>query len=224
MSRRTTRSESGVVGIILTLVIVFALVAVVELTRTLQAAQDINVRVVDITTSVSGADKHLNTGCDQGQGCSTALPALSQTGAIVAQIDIAAKPLAGEVGQIVTAVDSINATASQILSSARSINATVHSINGVAASINGSAKSIAGNIDGINATAIAIRGAPVPGSALPSGVIGINNRADTVIAFVNAIKGDTGTINAQAQGILTQARGISCDKVLRIVGPLSGTC
>jgi hypothetical protein len=152
------------------------------------------------------------------------LPVLDQTEAIVAQINDAAQPLTGEVGQTLTAVTSINTTAAQILASASSINGTVHSINNLAGSINTSVNSIGGSINGINATVLAIRGSPVPGSPYASGVVGINNRADTVIALVKAIKGDTGTINSQAGGILTQAHDISCDRVLGLTGPLSSTC
>ena len=224
MTGRMRRSESGVVGTILTLVIVFALIAVVDLTRTLQAAQDINIRVVNITGSVQGANGHLNTGCNPGQPCDNSLPVLDQTETIVAQINDAAKPLAGEAGQILTDVQSINATSTEILARATSINGTVHSINNTAISINGSVNAIGASINGINAAVVAIRGAPVSGSPFASGIIGINNRADTVIALVNAIKGDTGTIRAQAGGILTQAHSIACDKVLGLTGPLSTTC
>ena len=42
---------------ILTIVIVFALIAVVELTRTLGGRQTIDTRVMDITGSVKGADR-----------------------------------------------------------------------------------------------------------------------------------------------------------------------
>jgi len=209
--------------IILPLVIVFALVAVVELTRTLVAAQTINSRVIDITGSVQGANGHLNTGCNSGQSCNTALPVLSQTEDIVKQIDAAAKPLAGETGQIVTTVNNINATASQILTTATSINGTVHSINGVVRTINGSVNSIGASISGINSTVVAIKGGPT-GGPFNTGVTGINNRADAVINTVVLIKGDTGTIRSQAAAILTQAHGISCDRVLGLTGNLSTTC
>jgi hypothetical protein len=46
------RDERGIVGLMVVLVLVFALIAVIELTRTLVAAQAIDTRVVDITGSV----------------------------------------------------------------------------------------------------------------------------------------------------------------------------
>jgi methyl-accepting chemotaxis protein len=214
MPRKAELKQGGVVYVILPLVILFALVAVVELTRTLEAAQEIDARVSAITGSVSGANKNLNTGCEVGQSCSSALPVLTKTESIVAQINDAAKPLAGETGNIVTVVNSINTTASQILAAATSINGTVHSINTVAGSINSSVVGIGGSVSGINASVAAING----------GVSGINNRADVVITLVSAIKGDTGKIGGQAGAILTQALGISCDKVLGLLGPLSTTC
>jgi hypothetical protein len=223
MPKRAIIKSGGIGYIILPLVIVFALVAVVELTRTLIAAQTINFRVIDITGSVKGANGHLNTGCDPAQSCDTALPVLTQTESIVAQINVAAKGLAGETGQIVTTVNNINATASQILATATSINGTVHSINTVAGSINSSVNAIGASISGVNAAVVAIRGAPAPGP-FQSGVTGINNRADAVITLVSAIKGDTGSIRSQAAAILTQAHGIACDRVLGITGPLSTTC
>jgi flagellin-like protein len=218
MTARSRRGEAGVVGVILALVIVFALVAVVELTRTLQAAQDINLHVIDITGSVKGANSHLNTGCSPSRPCTDTLPVLSQTETIVAQINDAAKPLSGQAAEILSNVNSINSTASQILATATSINGTVHSINTVAGTINTSVHAIAGSIAGVNSTVLGIRGAP------GVGIIGINNRADTVINLVEAIKSDTGTIAGQAGGILAQAHAIACDRVLGVTVPLSSTC
>ena len=84
------------------------------LTRTLEAAQTINTRVMDITGSVKGANSHLNTGCDptKSAGCTDALPVLSQTETIASQINDAAKPLSGQAAQILNSVNSIDATAS----------------------------------------------------------------------------------------------------------------
>ncbi len=207
--------ERGIVGVILTIVIVFALVAVVELTRTLEAAQQINTRVQDITGSVKGANSHLNTGCDttKAGSCPTdALPVLSQTETIAAQINDAAKPLSAQAGQILTSVNSINATASQILTTASSINQTVHSIGSAAGSINSSVNSIGASLNGVNADVTNIQ----------QGVAAINNRADVIIGLVNGIKGDTGSINGLAGGILTQATGICKDRLAVLGIPLPG--
>jgi hypothetical protein len=209
------RDELGIVGVILTLAIVFALVAVVELTRTLEAAQKINTTVLDITASVSGANSHLNTGCPSAAPCqTTALPVLAQTEDIAAQINTAAKPLSGQAGQVLDAVNSINTTASAILANASSINSTVHGINSSVNSINGS-------IQGVNSDVVAVKGT----GGLGSGVSDIDHRADVIIDLVNGIKGDTGTITVQAGGILTQATLICHDR-LTVLGlvPLSTIC
>lgn len=216
---RTERDESGVVGVILTLVIVWALVAVVMLTRTLQAAQQIDTRVVDITASVKGINGHLNTGCDPAQPSSCnnqALPVLSQTETIAAQINDAAKPLTGQVGQVLSDVNNVNTTASSILATATSINGTVHSINGLALNIGSSVHSIAGSINGINGDVAAIKGS----GGLDFGVIGINNRASLIIGLVNGIKGDTATITNQAGQILGQAQAICHDQPVKVAGGL----
>ncbi len=209
MRRPTRRDEKGLVGVILTIVIVFALIAVVQLTRTLEAAQQINTRVLDITGSVKGANSNLNTGCDPAKaaGCSDALPVLSQTEAIVTQINDAAKPLSAQAGQVLTAANSINTSASAILATASSINGTVHAINSSVASIGSNVGSIAGSLNGVNADV----------SNVKQGVADINTRADTIIGLVNGIKGDTGAISATAGGILTQAHGICADKVTVLV-------
>lgn len=220
-------NETGIVGIILTLVIVWALVAVLMLTRTLIAAQQIDTRVTDITASVNSIDTHLNTGCNQAQPStcdSRTLPVLTQTEGIVQQIDAAAKPLAGQAGQVVTDVNSINTTVSSILTTAGSINGTVHSIGSLAGSINTTVHSIQGNINPIYSDVVTIRGS----GGFDLGVSGINNRATTIIGLVNGIKGDTATITTQAGGILSQAQAICRDRpvvplnLVTVAGPICG--
>jgi len=198
--------ERGLVGVVLTIVIVFALVAVVQLTRTLEAAQQINTTVKDITGSVKGANQHLSTGCDPAKTptCpAEALPVLSTTEGIVVQINDAAKPLSAQAGQVLNAVNSINTTASAILATASSINGTVHSIGSSAGSINASVNSIGASINGVNSAVTNIQ----------QGVVGINQRADTIISLANGVKRDTGSINSLAGGILGQAQGICGDSL-----------
>jgi methyl-accepting chemotaxis protein len=201
------RDERGLVGVVLTIVIVWALIAVVMLTRTLVAAQQIQSTVVGIKGSVNGANSHLNTGCNPGQAnntcSSTALPVLTQTEALASQINDAAKPLTGQLGQVVTAANSINGTVSQILANATSINGTVHTINASATSIGGSVNQIGASLSGVNSDVINIQ----------QGIVAINAKADTIIAVVQGIKGDTATINGQAGAILVQAQNICGDKL-----------
>jgi methyl-accepting chemotaxis protein len=201
------------VGVILTIVIVWALIAVIMLTRTLEAAQSIQTKVVDITGSVQGANKHLQTGCDPNNlaACpSTELPVLTQTENIAKQIDTAAKPLSGQAAQVLTAVGSINASVTTILQSAQSINATVHSIGASVGTIGSSVNTINASLSGVNSDVSTIR----------SIIATINGQAQTIDDLVVAIKGDTGTITGLAGGILTQAKGICADHPVKVAGIL----
>lgn len=214
-----SHDERGLVGVILTIVIVWALIAVIMLTRTLTAAQQIQTRVVDITGSVQGANKHLQTGCDPNNlaNCpSSELPVLTQTENIAKQINDAARPLSGQAAQIVTAVGSINTSVTSILQTATSINQTVHSIGGLVGTIGASVNTINASLSGVNSDVATIR----------SIIATINGQAQTIDDLVVAIKGDTGTITGLAGGILTQARNICADhpvkvaSVLPVLGPI----
>jgi len=206
------RDEKGLVGIILTIVIVWALIAVVMLTRTLVAAQQIQSTVVGIKGSVNGANSHLNTGCSPQQAnntcSSTALPVLTQTQTLASQINDAAKPLTGQLSQVVTAAGTINTTVTQILANATSINGTVHTINSSATSIGASVNSIHASLGAVDSDVVNIQ----------QGVVAINNKADTIIALVQGIKSDTATINGQAAAILVQAQGICADQPVKLLG------
>lgn len=211
------RDENGLVGLVLTIVIVWALIAVIMLTRTLVAAQQIDTTVKGIEGSVKSANSHLNTGCDttKANGCPTdALPVLSQTEVIAAQINDAAKPLTGEAAQIITAAASINTTASAILANASAINGTVHAINSSATSIGASVNGIHSSLDGVNADV----------SNVQQAVAGINTRVNGINNTVLGIKSDTGAINGLAGGILVQAKGICADKLAVISIQLAPIC
>jgi hypothetical protein len=222
--RSRRHDESGIVGVILTVVIVWALVAVVMLTRTLQAAEQIDTRVTDITASVNGINGHLNTGCNTAtpSTCDAqALPVLKQTEDLAVQIDTAAKPLTGQAGVILNDVNSINSSVTSILASVLSINGTVHSIGGLATSINGTVHTIQGSINAINADVVAIKGS----GFLGSGVISIDQRLDLALNTISAIKADTDTITTQAGQILGQATQI-CQRKVTVLAtiPLIGVC
>lgn len=222
--RSRRHDESGIVGVILTVVIVWALVAVVMLTRTLQAAEQIDTRVTDITASVNGINGHLNTGCNTASPSSCdaqALPVLKQTEDLAKQIDTAAKPLTGQAGQILADVGSINQSVTSILASVLSINGTVHSIGGLATSINGTVHSIQGSINGINSDVITIKGT----GSFGAGVSDIDHRLDVALTTINAIRADTDTITTQAGQILGQATQI-CQRKITVLAtvPLVGVC
>lgn len=196
LSRARTRGEDGIITAHLAVVIAFALFAVIELTRTTVAAQQIDTRVRDIVGSVSSVNT--KTG---------GVAVLNTTDALTTQILAAAQPLSGQAGQIVDAARSIDGhvadilgTATAINSTAGSINTTVNEINGNAAAINLKVGSILGSFQNLQPVVVGIR----------DGVIGINQRADSVIALSSGIKGDTGNILAVFDRILLHANSIDC--------------
>jgi len=221
---RPSRDEHGVVGVILTIVIVWALIAVIELTRTTIAAEEINHTVLNITASVSSANNHLATGCAANNCPLDRLPVLVTTINLAGQINTAAAPLTGQLSQVIADTHSINNTVPQILQNAQSINATVQSIHSLVLSIGGSVNSINSELSGVNAD---VQTVGSPGGSLS--VQQINRSVDTIIGLAEGIKSDTATINGQAAGILNQAaapNGICADhpvkvaSVLPVLGPI----
>ncbi|MGH9125866.1 MAG: hypothetical protein ACRDZ8_14240 [Acidimicrobiales bacterium] len=216
-----SRDEKGIVGVILTIVIVWALIAVIELTRTTIAAEEINHTVLNITASVSSANNHLATGCAPGNCPLDRLPELVTTINIAGQINTAAAPLTGQLSQVIADTHSINNTVPMILQNAQSINATVQSIHSLVLSIGGSVNSINSELSGVNAD---VQQVGAPGGSLS--VQQINRSVDVIIGLAQGIKSDTATINGQAGGILTEARGICADhpvnvaSILPVLGPI----
>lgn len=175
------RGESGIVGVNLVLVIAFALFAVVALTRTVIAGQEINHQVaVIIRPEIGQVNVSLKT-----------LPVLNQVNATAAQIMTAAKPLSGQAGQIVDATQSIMGTVHTINGMANSINADVRSIGSDVSTVSGAVGSINSNVNNISSTVGGIAGT----------VNDIRNR-------VGGISGDTGSINSSARNIRGNLDGV----------------
>lgn len=181
--RRRKEDEGGVVAINLVLFLGFALYAVVQLTRTTLAAQQIDERVVVITKEVGPIDQNLNE-----------VPKLDLTNETAAKIKTAAENLSADAGQIIDAAKSIDGTASDINGNAETINGTVKAISGNVTSILGSVRPIGSNINSLDFTVRQIRGTTgSPGV----GVAGINNRVDIIINLAGVIRGDLGNVNSQ---------------------------
>ena len=106
-ARLQGRDEGGIVAINLVLFLGFALYAVVQLTRTTIAAQQIDERVVVITKEVGPIDQNLNE-----------VPKLDLTNETAAKIRTAAEPLSAE------------ADARSILAGLGQVNANLLSICG----------------------------------------------------------------------------------------------
>lgn len=178
--RRRKDDEGGIVAVNLVLFLGFALYAVVQLTRTTLAAQEIDDRVVVITKEVGPIDQNLNE-----------VPKLDLTNATAAKIKTAADPLTGEAQNIIDAAKDIDATVDDILGNAQTINGTVKTIAGSVGSISGSVRTIGSNFNSLNGTVSDIRGrSGGPGV----GVAGINNRVDIVINLAGVIRGDLANV------------------------------
>ena len=131
--------ERGQAGIALIIVIAWALSAVLILTRTLVAAQEINNKVTDITAHLAGS-----------KADTSYVSQLNMTEATANQILVAAAPLTGLIATIDTTAKHIDQQVDGITPPVQTINATVHVIHDQVGSILSTAQTI-------NATLASIR-------------------------------------------------------------------
>lgn len=175
-SRAVLASDAGLAGIVLVVVIGWALAAVFMLSRTIVAAQQIDRRVGVITGELNPIDENLDA-VELAQG----------TAGIAREIADAAAPLDGQLDDIVGSVGSIDA-------SAQEIRATVGSIGDSVTSIDGSVAGIDDSVGGIRSSFSSLLGVV---RSIDSRVAGINRRADSVVTLVGAIRQDTTNILAE---------------------------
>src|SRR3954452_7759107 len=168
---RSRNQEKGIVGFNLAMTIAFALFAVIELSRVVLAAAQIDDRVKVIITEVGPGSNvaHL----DETQK-------LNQTGQMAEDILAAAQPLSGQAQQIIDTARSIDGTVSGILGNATDINGTVHSINTTVSALLPVVRSIHGD-DSL--------------SPQTGGVAAINKRAQTALPVVGGIQSDLSRAN-----------------------------
>ena len=199
------RGGRGLGGVVLVLVIAWALAAVLLLTGTLLAANQIDARVASIDTSVNGANQDLD-----------AVRLAARTGRVAGRIRESAAPLSGQFTQIMASVGSIDRSAGSIFDTAGainrnadSINANVRSIGGrvgsidrSAGSINGRVRSIRSNAGSINARVGAIRSNAL---SIERRVGGINRSAASINTSVASINTSAGSINTSGGSI---SRGV----------------
>jgi hypothetical protein len=172
MSRLGRRSdEAGVVGFNLALTIAFALFAVIELSRVVLAASQIDDRVKVIITEV-GPGSNVSR-LDETQK-------LNETGRMAEEILAAAEPLSGQAQQIIDTAGSIDRTVSQILQNASEINQSVRSIDSVTKQL----LPVVENIHGDETM-----------SAQKGGVAAINKRAQAALPVVGGIQSDLSRAN-----------------------------
>ncbi|MBW3642820.1 MAG: hypothetical protein KY447_07900 [Actinobacteria bacterium] len=196
MSARVARlrDEHGIVAANLAITIGLALFAVIELTRTLQAANSIDDRVKVIVSEVAPIDQDL----DQ-------VAKLDETARMAGEIMTAAQNLSGQAGRIVDVTASIDDTGSSILGAATSINGTVKGINGGVTDILGNVLDINGETRGISSD---LSGVVPEVAAIDEGVAGINRRADVVISRTIAIDEDLTNIDNLVRSIDVSAESI----------------
>ncbi len=160
------RDEGGVVGLNLALTIGFALFAVIELSRVVLAASQIDDRVKVIITEV-GPGSNVSR-LDETQK-------LNETGRMAEEILVAAQNLSARAGTIIETAQSIDGTVSKINQNAGEINQTVRSIDGVTKQL----LPVVRNINGDNTF-----------SAQKGGVAAIDMRAQTALPIVGGIQTD----------------------------------
>jgi methyl-accepting chemotaxis protein len=216
--------ETGMAELILVGVIAWALAAVVMLTGTLVSAKEIDKKVAYIRSQVSPIDHNLDS-----------VKLAATTNQIATDILTAAKPLSGQLGEVVGSTKSIIGEASSIDQTAGQINTTVNSISANAGEINGSALAINGKVQAINGSVQSIQtnansiNSTVHGignnfggildtvrqirgdhkvEGLGGGLAGAARRVDVLIGLVTGVKDDTGNILAKVGTIGTSAKSI----------------
>ena len=160
---RSTRNQAGQATFTLVIVVVVVAIAVVLLYRTAWTADSINKKAGTIANTAGG----INT-------ATAAVLKLGRTNQLASSILDTAKPLEGQLNEVIRLAKSIDGLAISINSTAGTINGTAKGINGSAATILGSARSI------------------------NDGVAQINTNLNTTLALANAIKNDTADILDQA--------------------------
>ena len=195
-SRLRMAGEAGVVGANLAITLAFALFAVIQLTRTTIAAEQIDDRVEVITSDVGDIDEELVN-----------VPKLDETSRMAKEILAAAQPLSGQAGEILTAARSIDGTVSAILGNATSIGATVRGIRGNLGTLQPVVRSINDGVATINGQA----------DRAIELVRGIKLDLDSVLAEVGGggIAGHTG---AGGKTISGHANSINCSTAVNLLG------
>lgn len=186
--RRLT--SNALPGIMLVIVIAWALFAVLMLTGIISTANRIESRVGVINNSVTPINSKLDT-----------VGVLSQVQDTAGQIRDAAAPLSGIIGNVVNSAASIDTTAKQILGSAESINRSAKSINVQVQEINPTVRSIESTVNSIEASATSINGS----------VRTIGANFIEIVDLGYDVKTRVAVASAQADDIIRETQGIEAD-------------
>ncbi len=184
--RRATLGLSTMLpGLLLVIVIFWALAAVLMLTGTL-----INAREIDETVDVINSQVAASDGIDEDLDN---VKLAAETNRLAIRIRRRAAPLTGQADQIIRAASSIDRRVDSILGTARSINATAGDINQTVRSIGGNVNSIGGTVVQIHQTV----------GGIGSDVFAIGRTANQIAARVGPVNATGGTsINASVRRIL----------------------
>ncbi len=200
MARGRRRDETGQSAVILVVVLIVVLIAVVLLKITASTAESINHKAKVISATGRGINENTDS-----------ILQLTKTNQLGTSILNSAKPLQGQLAQVVDLAHSINGLATSINGSAGTIDNTAKAINGSAGAINSTA-------NGINSTAASILNTA---NSIKAGVAHINQNLDTTIGVATQIRGDADAIVASGPGGgLTAALRNACN----INFDLGGSC
>lgn len=186
--RRLT--SNALPGIMLVIVIAWALFAVLMLTGIISTANRIENRVGVINNSVTPINSKLDV-----------VSVLTQVQDNATQIRDAAAPLTGIIGNVANSASSIDTTAKQILGSAQSINRSAKSINEQVIILNPTVRSIESTVGTINASARSIN----------ASARGIGTNFIDIVDLGYDIKTRVTIASAQADDIIRETQGIEAD-------------
>ncbi len=170
-------------GLVLVLVIVWALAAVLMLTGTLVNAREIDDTIPLIQNQVSPIDSNLDN-----------VKLAAETARISGEIRKSAAPLSDQAGRIIVVATNIDRNVASILETATAINQTAKAINGNVRSINGKVRAINGNAVSINDTVGSILGNALE---INRSVDSIGVRVTSINATVGSIFGRVGPVGAR---------------------------
>lgn len=122
-----------------------------------------------------------------------------------------------QLGTIDTTVDAINGKVGTINVAVNSISSDVGAINASVQPINNTVNNIGATFASLNPVVTDIKGATDQSSSLTvngTGIYGINNRADKIIALVKPIQADTATIRSVVPQIDANAAAINNAPIL----------
>jgi methyl-accepting chemotaxis protein len=194
--RVTLGLATALPGILLVVVIFWALAAVLMLTGTLINAREIDDTVEVINGEVNPIDKDLDN-----------VKLAGETGRLTDRIRERARPLTGQLTDVIRIAGRIDRNAKSILGTAGEINQTAKTINGTVGSIGSNVQSIGGTVVSIHSTVNRIGG----------DVFSIGRTARSIFAKVGPINSKGNQINAQVIRILSDLSGV--DRRTRSIDP-----